>query len=70
MQTTSTVSAIGVGSIAKAKVGSWIVLAEYKMNGNRVIPLCVKSEKVDGKKIKADTWYKLEDGEFEEVSND
>ena len=26
-----------------------------------------KSEVVDGKKIKADTWYRLKDGEFVEV---
>jgi hypothetical protein len=26
--------------------------------------VCVKTVKVDGKKIKADTWYKLEGGKF------
>ena len=30
-------------------------------------PICVKTEKVDGEIIKADTWYKLENGEFVEV---
>lgn len=31
---------------------------------------CVKTEKVDGETIKANTWYKLVDGEFVEVSDD
>ena len=35
-------------------------------------PIAVKSAKVDGKKIKADQWYKLVDGKFVETddSND
>lgn len=36
---------------------------------NRWIPKLVKTEFVDGEKIKADTWYKLVDGEFVEVDN-
>ena len=31
------------------------------------IPVCVKTEKIDGEKIKEDTFYKLENGEFVEV---
>lgn len=56
-------------SIAKAKVGSWITLSEwvYSNEKGRYIPKCVKTEYVDGEKIKADTWYKLVDGEFKEV---
>jgi hypothetical protein len=37
------------------------VLSEIDDNYN---VLCVKTVKVDGKKIKADTWYKLEGGKF------
>ena len=59
----------GHGSVAKAKVGSWITLAEWKYNKDkgRYVPKCVKTEFVDGERIKGDTWYKLVDGEFKEV---
>ena len=29
--------------------------------------VCVKTEFVDGERIKADTWYQLKNGEFVEV---
>ncbi len=59
----------GIDSIAKAKKGSWITLAEwgYSEEHERYIPLCVKTEYVDDEIIKADTWYKLKNGEFTEV---
>ena len=41
----------------------------YKKNGHG-IPVCVKSAQIDGKIIKADTWYKLTDGEFVEVADE
>jgi hypothetical protein len=65
----SIIMCAGNSSIAKAKAGSWITLAEWKWNDEkkRNIPVCVKTEYVDGERIKADTWYKLLDGEFVEV---
>ena len=57
----------GHNSIAKAKIGSWITLAEWKNNYGVWVPICVKTEQVDGERIKADTFYKLVDGEFKEV---
>jgi hypothetical protein len=70
----SIVMAAGYNSIAKAKIGSWITLAEWirtdKANdsGDYIwIPKCVKTEYVDGEHIKEDTFYKLVDGEFKEV---
>ena len=56
-------------SVVKAKRGSWITLAEWKYCKvkDRYVPKCVKTEYVDGERIKADTWYKLVDGEFKEV---
>ena len=57
----------GEGSIAKAKIGSWITLAEWKMIDGVYTPVCVKTEKVDGERIKEDTFYKLVDGEFKEI---
>ncbi len=60
----------GEDSIVKAKVGSWITLAEWVWSNekNRRVPKCVKTEYVDGERIKADTWYKIVNGEFEEVT--
>ena len=54
----------GTNSKARAKKGSWITLAEYDDNSK---PVCVKTEQVDGERIKEDTWYQLIDGEFKEV---
>lgn len=55
---------------AKAKVGSWITLAEWKWSDEkkRDVPVCVKTEYVDGDNIKADTWYQLKNRKFVEVN--
>ena len=57
----------GNNSIAKAKIGSWITLAEWKMIDGIYTPINVKTEKVDGERIKEDTYYKLVEGEFVEA---
>ena len=57
----------GNGSKAKAKVGSWITLAEWKSIKGVYTPICVKTEQVDGERIKEDTFYMLKNGEFVEV---
>ena len=59
----------GHNSIAKAKIGSWITLAEWGWGDSKhhLVPVCVKTECVDGIKIKPDTWYTLKNGEFVEV---
>lgn len=56
----------GINSVAKASKGSWITLSEwsYSEGKQRYIPVCVKTEFVDGKKIKADTYYSLKGGSF------
>ena len=66
----SVIMCAGNSSIAKAKVGSWITLAEWKWSDEkkRDVPVCVKTEYVDGKNIKADTWYQLRNGKFVEVN--
>ena len=66
----SVICCAGHDSAVKAKAGSWITLAEWEYSEakNRCVPKCVKTEYVDGERIKADTWYKLIDGEFTEVS--
>ena len=65
----SVIMCAGNSSIAKAKVGSWITLAEWKWSDEKKhnVPVCVKTEYVDGENIKADTWYRLQKGEFIEV---
>ena len=70
----SVVMAAGYQSQAKAKKGSWITLAEWVRTDDKDekgfciwIPKCVKTEYVDGERIKEDTFYKLVDGEFKEV---
>lgn len=65
----SVIMCAGNISIAKAKVGSWITLAELKWSDekNHDVPVCVKTEYVDGDNIKADTWYQLRNGKFVEV---
>mgnify|MGYP000474026373 CR=1 FL=1 len=66
----SVICCAGHGCTVKAKIGSWITLAEweYSEEKGRSVPRCVKTEYVDGEKIKADTWYRLENGEFVEVN--
>ena len=61
---------VGNGGKIKAKVGCWIVLSEWKMVEDKYTPVCVKVAQVDGEKVKADTWYTLEDGELVEVQDD
>ena len=70
----SVVMAAGYRSIARAKIGSWITLAEWVKTNETTKdgfsiwkPICVKTEYVDGTKIKEDTFYKLVDGEFKEI---
>lgn len=64
----SVVCCAGGNSIVKAKKGSWITLSEWKYSDEkrRFVPICVKTEFVDGERIKEDTWYELINGEFVE----
>ena len=68
----SVVCCAGHGSVVKASTGCWITLAEWEYDSanGRLAPVCVKTEYVDGEKIKADTPYRLENGEFVEVASD
>ena len=66
----SVIMCAGNSSRAKAKVGSWITLTEWKWSyeKKRDVPVCVKTEYVDGDNIKADTWYQLKNRKFVEVT--
>ena len=65
----SIICCAGDDSCVSVKKGSWITLSEWKYSyeKNRYVPKCVKTEYVDGERIKEDTMYKLIDGEFTEV---
>ena len=60
-------ASLGIEGKAKAALGCWIVLAEWKWNGDKYILLSVKTVCVDGETIKPDTWYILSDGEIKEA---
>ena len=66
----SVIMCAGCKAMAKAKIGSWITLSEwvYSEGKGRYVPVCVKTEYVDGENIKADTYYQLIDGVFTEVN--
>lgn len=53
--------------MAKGSLGCYIAVAEYEETeaGYRLVDF--KSHIVDGETIKADTFYKLENGKFVEV---
>ena len=55
--------AVGYANKAKGNIGAWLVIAER--NDEEEI-LTILSKKVDGKKIKADTFYKVESGKMVE----
>ena len=54
----------GEDSLARGTVGNWIVVSERDDDGNIID---VKIAKVDGDTVKADTWYKLVNGEIMEA---
>ena len=66
----SVAMAIGYNSKAKGSLGCFIVLAECKEMGGEYHIVDVKSAKVDGEKIKPDTFYKLINGEFVEADKE
>ena len=54
----------GEDSLARGTVGNWIVVSDRDDDGNIID---VKIAKVDGDTVKADTWYKLVNGEIMEA---
>jgi hypothetical protein len=61
-------AAWGIDGRAKGALGVWIVVSEWKRDENDAwYRDTVKTALVDGKKIKADTFYKLTDGKFVEA---
>ena len=70
-------SATGLNSIAlaagyqckaKGAIGCWLCIAEREEWNGETYPIKeVRAVKVDGKTVKADTWYMLVNGELKEV---
>ena len=61
----------GYDNKVSAVKGSWITLTEWKRNEEGTfIPVCVKTEQVDGVRIKENVFYTIKNGEFVEVSED
>jgi hypothetical protein len=67
----SVAMALGYQSKARGALGCWIVLAEWAWDdkGDWHI-IDVQCAKVDGEKIKADTFYRLENGKFVECEDE
>ena len=57
---------IGVNNKARGKVGCWLILAEHEDTKDGWRVKNVQTTRIDGKKIKADTYYALQDGKFVE----
>ena len=52
-------------------IGNAICICERGVWDGKTYPLlCIKAAIVDGEIIKADTWYRLENGEFVECGDD
>ena len=54
--------AAGHGGKAKGKIGSWIVLTEWKKGVPNVV-----TRRIDGEEVKEDVWYTLRNGKFVEI---
>ena len=59
-------AAFGLEGKARAALGSWIMCAEWVCTGFWHIK-DVRAARIDGEKLKPDTWYMLKGGEFVEV---
>lgn len=59
--------AIILVQVPRKDAGSHFRSGNIQKKKIRFVPTCVKTEYVDGEKIKEDTMYSLKDGEFVEV---
>ena len=66
----SVVMSAGIGGKVKAAVGNWIAIAEWKVKDSHFVPVGIVAAKVDGEKVKADTWYKCENGQLVEAGEE
>ena len=61
-------AAFGIEGKARAALGSWIMCAEWVYTDFWHIK-DVRAARIDGEKLKPDTWYMLKDGEFVEAED-
>ena len=66
----SVVMSAGIDGKVKAAVGNWIAIAEWEVKVSHYAPVGIVVAKVDGEKVKADTWYKAENGQMVEVEEE
>ena len=66
----SVVMSAGIDGKVKAAIGNWIAIAEWQFRGGHFVPVGIVSEQVDGEKVKADTWYKAENGQLAEAEGE
>ena len=66
----SVVMSAGIDGKVKAAVGNWIAIAEWKVKDSHFVPVGIVAAKVDGKKIKADTWYMVKNGQLVEAGEE
>ena len=66
----SVVMSAGVYGKVKAAIGSWIAIVEWQIRGWHFVPVGIVSAKVDGEKVKADTWYKAKNGQLVEAEGE
>ena len=62
----SIAASLGSNGMAKGSKGGWLVLSEI---GDDLKIKAVRVARVDGKKIKADTYYQIKGGKFVEVKS-
>jgi hypothetical protein len=63
----SACTAIGYRAAVKGDMGNLIMASEYILKDGKYIPIGGKASLVDGKEIKADCWYIVENAEWVEV---
>lgn len=61
------VMATGIFARVKAALGTWITLVEWAQEAALVKPVAIVTAKVDGKTVKADTWYVAQNGKLKEA---
>ena len=66
----SVVMSAGIDGKVKASVGNWIAIAEWKICDGNFVPVGIVSARVDGENVKADTWYKVENGQLVEAEEE
>ena len=63
----SACTAIGYRAAVKGDISNLLMASEYIKKDNKLIPIGGKADLVDGKKLKPQCWYIVENGEWVEV---